>query len=480
MKLSLRPSLLLTVLAAALLLGVLAFAALRGAASRPRLEQMASAALDMDVHIGGAVHVQLFPALGVNVEDVHLQRDGAELASAKRASIQVSVLSLLHGPRRIGALDLEGATLSMQQGPDGRFNFQQRGNASKSHPEIRLARFHVADGSLIYTTAAGETAARFQGCELELGAVHLSAAETSNALQRLSARGSGSCRQIQTRNLQATETRFSVTADTGRFVFAPIALQAYGGQGSAELRADLTGEAPAYRLQYDLKKFRVEEWLRAFSPKQIASGEADFSANLSMQGRTLTALKQSSDGTLSLRGQKLTLQIGDLDHDLGRYESTQQFNLVDLGAILLGGPAGLLVTKGYDFARVLHGPGGSSEIPLLVSEWRVENGTAQARDVAMTTAANRVALKGDLDLVNGRFGDVTVAVLDGAGCARVQQKVHGRFGAPEIDKPNVLMALSGPARRLVTEAKKTLLGDHCEPFYSGSVAAPPPAAGPRA
>ena len=470
-----RPALLLMIFAGVALLGVLAFATLRSAASKSRLEQMASAALDMDVHIGGATHVRLFPELGVSADDVHLQRDGAELGSARQARVAVSLMSLLRGSRRIAAVELEGATLFIHQGADGRFNFQRPGNAAKSHPEVRVTRFDLADGTLIYTTANGDTVARFDGCNLKVGDVHLAAAEKSNLLQRLSARGRGACRQIRTRDMQVTDPRSSVTADAGRFVFAPVALRAYGGEGSAELRADLSGDAPKYKLQYQLKKFRIEQWLRVFSPKEIASGEMNFTAALSLHGRTLTELKQSVDGTLSLRGQKLTLQIGDLDQDLSRYESTQQFNLVDLGAILLGGPAGVLITKGYDFARVLHGPGGASEVPQLVSDWRVENGKAQATDVAMTTAANRVALKGDLDLVNGRFGDVTVAVVDNEGCARVLQKVHGRFGEPEIDKPNVLMALSGPARRLVTEAKENLLGSHCEPFYSGSVSSPPPA-----
>jgi AsmA family len=478
-KLSIRPTLLLLTVVAVLgvLLGVMVLA-LRGAASRSRLEQMASSALDMQVRIGGAVHVQLLAGPGVSAEDIHLQRDGAELASVRQANVAVSVLSLLRGSQRIAALRLRGVTLSLRQGADGRFNFQEPEELEKPRSEVQVGRIEVADGTLTYTTAGGETAARFEGCDLNLGAVHLSAAENRHVLQQLSARGDGSCRQIQTPNLQTTETRFSVTADAGKFLFAPVTLHAYGGQGSAELHADLTGKVPAYQLQYDLKKFRVEEWLRVFSPKKIAAGEMDFAARLSMQGRTLTALKQTSDGSLSLRGQNLALQIGDLDHDLSRYESTQQFNLVDLGAILLGGPAGVLVTKGYDYARVLHGPGGTSVISQLVSDWQVQHGIAHARDVAMTTAANRVAVQGDLDLVNGRFGDVTVAVLDDQGCARVQQKVHGRFGSPEIDKPNVLMALSGPARRLVTRAK-SLLGGHCETFYSGSLAAPPPAE-PRA
>ena len=80
--------------------------------------------------------------------------------------------------------------------------------------------------------------------------------------------------------------------------------------------------------------------------------------------------------------------------------------------MLLAGPAGLLVTKGYEFAAVAQGTPGRSEIRTLVSDWSIDRGVARARDVGMTTAANRVAIRGGIDFVNDRFQDFTVAVVD--------------------------------------------------------------------
>jgi len=89
----------------------------------------------------------------------------------------------------------------------------------------------------------------------------------------------------------------------------------------------------------------------------------------------------------------------------------------------------------------------------------------------MATKENRIALKGGLDFVNGRFKEVTVALIDAQGCAKVQQKIRGPFARPEVDKQNALTSLAGPALSLLRQAK-SLFGGKCDVFYAGTVAPP--------
>jgi AsmA protein len=154
-----------------------------------------------------------------------------------------------------------------------------------------------------------------------------------------------------------------------------------------------------------------------------------------------------------------------------RYEASQSFNLVDVGAFFFAGPFAPLITKGYNFASLFQGAGGSSRIRALVSDWKVARGIARANDAAMATNENRIALTGSLDFANERFNDVTVAVVDGKGCAKVRQKIRGPFRKPEVEKVNVLQSAAGPALKLFKQAKK-LFGGKCEVFYAGSVAPP--------
>jgi AsmA protein len=197
----------------------------------------------------------------------------------------------------------------------------------------------------------------------------------------------------------------------------------------------------------------------------------DLSATLSLRGKTRAAQLPTAEGVVSLRGDNLSLAIGNLDEQLSRYESSQSFNLIDVGAVFFAGPLGLAVTKGYNFARIFQGTAGTTTIRTLVSEWQVEHGVAHARDVAMATRANRIALQGGLDFVSGRYDQVTVAVVDAKGCVRVQQKVHGPFLNPVVEKPSALGTLTGPTRTLLRKAGR-LLGTKCAVFYAGSVAPP--------
>ena len=228
---------------------------------------------------------------------------------------------------------------------------------------------------------------------------------------------------------------------------------------------------PEYHLHYSLSKFHLAEFFKTLSPRNVGDGPMDFFTNLSMKGKTTDEMVRSADGEASLHAPDLTLEIGDIDKELSRYESSQSFNLVDVGAFFFAGPLGVAITKGYNFASIFQSSGGSSQIRTLVSKWNIEHGVARAKDVAMATKENRIALRGGLDFVNGRFREVTVALIDAQGCARVQQKIRGPFSKPEVQRPSILTSLTGPARKLLRHAK-SLFGEHCDVFYAGSVAPP--------
>ena len=97
---------------------------------------------------------------------------------------------------------------------------------------------------------------------------------------------------------------------------------------------------------------------------------------------------------------------------------------------------------------------------------------AHAKDVALATNKNRMALKGGLDFVNDEFDDVIVAVIDARGCATMRQRIRGPFQKPVVEKPNVLKSVAGPALKLLKQSRKFLGGKSCDVLYAGSVAPP--------
>jgi len=185
-------------------------------------------------------------------------------------------------------------------------------------------------------------------------------------------------------------------------------------------------------------------------------------------------MKRTLRGTVSLRGEDLTLHGIDIDAVLSKMEEAQQLNLADVGAFLLAGPLGPAVTKGYSFGGVYGAgaKGGESRLTRLVSDWTVRDGMAEAKDVAFATRKNRIALKGNLDIVHERFVDVTVAVLDEKGCAKLRQKISGPFRDPQVDKLSALQSAATSILGIFERAKQLMGRSDCVPFYTGSVAHP--------
>lgn len=475
-----RSSKLILILAGALA-GLLVLAALVAAHllrqdAKPRLEAVVSQALEMDVRMNGEFSIGFLPRLHVALTDVHASKDGVEIGSAEGVQVGVALLPLLHREVRIRTIRLQRLRLAIARDRDGKLNISRSSQAESGLPPLSVAKISVSDGTLLYSSKQTGKVLEATECDLDVSRMQLSTGQEPGLLKDLSLAGKLACGRIETAEFAASDLRISVDGKDGIFDLDPLTMVLFGGQGSGKLRADYSDPVPVYQLDYRLAGFQLDEFFKSLSPenaqrKKLGDGVLDFTTRLSLRGKSIDELKPSAGGEASLHGQHLSLAIGDLDRKFSRYESSQSFNLVDAGAFFFAGPLALGVTKGYDFARIFEGGEGSTAVRVLVSRWRVEHGVAHATDVAMATEKNRVALKGGLNFVTSRFEDVTVALIDDHGCARAKQKIRGPFSQPEVEKPDVLRTLTGPARALAREAKD-LFGGKCEVFYAGSVEPP--------
>jgi uncharacterized protein involved in outer membrane biogenesis len=440
---------------------------------KPRLERAASETLGMEVHAGGRLRIAFFPGLHFRFDDVQIRNQGIEIASAKEASLEIALLPLLRKEVRIRRLGLQRPRISMKRDRDGVFNFEKRKEAKGTFSTLNLDNLSLTDGVFLYEDEQSREGFEVVNFNLDMRSLRIAEGNRSEILKHLSFIADFACREIRTKDIVFSNVKFTGKGKNGIFALNPVTILLFGGQGSGSIEADFSGPVPHYFVRSSLAKFRIEEYFKILSSKRVAEGSMDFSTSLSMRGNTVKEITQSAGGEVSLRGENLTLYGNDIDREFARFESSQNFNLVDVGAFFFVGPIGLAVTKGYSFASIFQGSeGSSSSIGKLFSDWKVESGIAQAKDVAMATKANRVALKGRINFVNERFDDVTIALIDARGCARVQQRILGPFGKPVVEKPSVLMSLAGPALNLLKQARDLFTDGKCEVFYSGSLPAP--------
>jgi AsmA protein len=441
-------------------------------AYKPRLEAAVSDMMGMEVRIGGRLGIGFSPSLLVTLRDVHIRNRGTELATAKEARIGIDFLTLLHKRIQIEQITLDRPSLSIEKDRDGTFNFEKPEAARRPLPNLNLAKVTLSDGTILYLDKRSGKGFEAGGCSMDVSRLQLSGRGRPGIMKNLSFAAEVACEDVRTKDFAASDLKFSVAGQRGIFDLKPLTMRIFAGQGSGSMRADFTGAVPLYHLRYFISQFRIEAFLKNLSPQKSAEGAMDFTANLSMQGKTMDRLRRTSRGQITVRGKNLILHGRDLDQAFDRYESSQNFNLVDMGAFFFAGPVGLAVTKGYNFATIFQGSEGRSEIRTLVSDWKVEHGVAQSQDVAMATNENRVALKGGLDFVNRRFNDVTVALIDANGCAKVRQKIRGTFQKPVVEKPSTLKSISGPVLKFLKRVESLFASEACDVFYAGSVAPP--------
>jgi AsmA protein len=181
----------------------------------------------------------------------------------------------------------------------------------------------------------------------------------------------------------------------------------------------------------------------------------------------------SLEGTLSLRGDNLVIYTMDLDKILSAYGTSQQFNLIDIGAFFIAGPLSIVAIRGYRYGDLYNQTrGGQGTITQFISHWKIRSGVADAADCALATHHNRVALKGKLNLVSEKYDNVIVALLDDKGCPKFTQSISGSFGSPKFSSVSAVESVAGPILNLYSKAKRLVEGGRCNVFYKGIVQQP--------
>jgi AsmA protein len=474
-----RKAVLIAIAALLLVAGVAAFLVSR-VDIKSRFESAASTATRLEVSVNGNASIGLFPTVHISLRDVIVKNANAQIASVGEADIDVAFWPLLRNQVRIKGLVLRSVDVAIDRDRDGHFNFtqsseqasQQSSQAERLVPAMTFGPVSMMKATLRYTNREFDKEIKVTDCRFDSNDMELAAGSGADVMKLLSLSARVECAEIRNDLFTGSAAQFTVAGENGIYKLAPVTMQVLGGKGTGSIEADFTGTTPAYRVRYAVAQLHVDNLFNSLDKtgahNKIGEGFLDFTADLSMRGFNSREMIRTANGEASLRGKAIDIAIGNLDQKLSRYESSQNFNLVDVGAFFIAGPLGTAVTKGFNFASIFQGTEGSTHIGILVSQWKVENGIAHAQDVAMATQENRLAMKGALDFVNREFDAVTVAVLDKKGCAKVEQKVSGPFGKPEIAKPNVLASLAGPIGGVLDRALK-LVGAKCAVFYDGSV-----------
>jgi len=340
-----------------------------------------------------------------------------------------------------------------------------------------VKKISISQGSLVYTDETSSEKIEVVDLDLSIRNLFSSGTDSSEPFKNISFNGDIRCKILKIYNFTLINLVMRAAGEKGILDINPVSVNLLGGTGEGSVHMDVTGPSPHYRVIFTLHRVRIEELLQLYSlkkiPQKTIEGPVNISADLTAMGKSTDEGRRSLNGDLSLTGENLMLYNIDIDALIMKYERSQNLNLVDVGAFFLVGPLGPVLTKTYNFASLYEeSQGGKGSIRKLVSVWKVKNGIAGARDVALSTTKQRIAMKGRLNFVNERFVDVTVAALDKRGCIIYSEKVHGPFRRPQIEKESIFKSIVGSVLNPLDDAWKFIQGEECTVFYSGSVAQP--------
>ena len=442
-----------------------------GALSAKKIRAGELAATDVNARLtasGGVFDVSPFTMTlfgGKGEAEIH-----ADLSKEKPALAAKYAVSNLRTEELLSAVK-QKKSLSGPLTLSGNLSF--RGNGAEEMKRTATGQLSVRGDTLTLETTDGAKT-EFSGASLSLEDLSFRGGAGEPLVKTIRFSGALSVKKIAAKDLSVSDVDAKVTASDGVFHIRPFTMKLFGGKGEGEIRADLSKEKPALSANYTVSNFRAEESLAAVTQKKYLRGPLTLSENLSFRGNEVQEMRRTASGQVSLRGENLSVEGMDIDRVLSSADQAMKLNLVDVGAFVLAGPLGSAATKGYGFAGIKEaaGVGGETTVTKLVSDWTVRNGIAETRDVAFATRKNRIALRGSLDIVNERFVDVTVAVLDAKGCAKLQQRITGPFRNPQVDKISSLESLIAPVLGLFKETRRFVDHSECKPFYTGSVPQP--------
>lgn len=237
------------------------------------------------------------------------------------------------------------------------------------------------------------------------------------------------------------------------------------------LDIDFSQKENIFHLQYFVEGANLEHFIQKYYNRKLMKGNLNYTIDLKTQGKDWTAIQQNINSNFEISGTSLRFYGVDLDKALKKYERSQNFNLTDLGAVLVAGPIGLLATKGTDFVALTSIKLDSSKytnINTLYTRWKFENEKLYTEDVALATTTNRIAFDGSIDFKRDSIPGITIAVVDKSGCSLMDQKLYGKIGAVKTGKLNITKTLLGS----VINFANAVVGKDCKPVYKGSVKAP--------
>jgi len=240
-------------------------------------------------------------------------------------------------------------------------------------------------------------------------------------------------------------------------------------------RWKLSDPSLPWTIKFNSPGIAMEPLLNLLDVPSPLQGYVSVDLELNSLGTQLNELLSNLNGNLNMAGRDLKISNVDIDGILTHLETSRGIGLLDLGAYIMLGPAGILLTKGTQYSVLLGSviAKGKSQVNAMNSTLKIKSGVVNTEDVALVTSKHRVVLAGTLDLTEQGLANLQIATVDAKGCAKYMETIGGSGRNPRVSGAGVVInSVLNPVNSVVGSIIGPVIGGCFVPFYSGEV--PPP------
>src|SRR3972149_1735028 len=160
-------------LSAAVVLAIVIFALTFDINSyKPRIEAAASEATGLKVRINGKLKLALFPRAGLSLEDILIQDQSADVASAEKAEVEIKLLPLVRRKILVNQVGLINPRFFIIKDRRGHFNFEtpEMKPAGKEFlmESFEMGKIFVKKGQVLYLDEKTGGKSEANGGDLEI------------------------------------------------------------------------------------------------------------------------------------------------------------------------------------------------------------------------------------------------------------------------------------------------------------------------
>lgn len=453
---------------------------------KPQLVQIVQEQSGYELKIGGDIGLSLAP-VGLHVADISIAKPSEKpFAKLKDFSVAIEILPFLFQEIKVDYLLLSDLDVTVIKGAKGKFNFEVAQKSAQAKPAttqeeksplplVSVNKIKIKNVNLSYTDVGAKTKATVNNLGLQVENIGYDASK--DPLKALFFDAKMDIQKLSYQKYNITDLKANLKFKDAIASLNSLVYTIFGSNASANALVDLNFAAPHVAFVQNIPQLGLENFSKEIIEKDLLSGTINLKSDIKTVLGDAKEIKKTLQGKLTIEGKGVGIKGYDIDKVLSNYGKSQSIDPVDIGSFLVAGPLGFVLSKSSDGAGAYSGlQGGSTLLQHLNAQIDFAKGSAKLSDVAMATGQNRIALRGDLDLVGERFVGLQLGILDAGGCAKYAQSIEGTFSNPKVKVDegmvNTVVNMASSFFGKVANIAKPKSTEPCKVFYSGIVKHP--------